>query len=169
MDLSSIYREHGGPALAVALRILGDVAEAEDVVQETFFEVWRSVRTFRSERGSERAWISTIARNRALDRLRTRERRLRALGHAQHELELRGRAANDAGAEERGAIERGLAALTAPQRLVVELAYFRGLCHREIAEQTGTPLGTVKTRLRMAIERLARDLLGARTEDRAAE
>jgi len=72
VDLKSIYQEHGAPALAVALRILGDVGEAEDVVQETFLEVWRRAEAFQRDRGSERAWVSTIARNRALDRLRTR-------------------------------------------------------------------------------------------------
>lgn len=158
MDLASIYQDHGAPALAVALRILGDVGEAEDIVQETFLEVWRHAADFQQGRGSERAWVAAIARNRALDRLRTRERRLRALTCAQHDLAPPETTFREV--DERTAIERGLALLTSGQRTVIELFYFGGKTHREIAEETRTPLGTVKTRIRMGLERLSLELNG---------
>ena len=149
--------------MAIALRVLKDRTEAEDVVQETFLEIWKRAAEFDANRGGADAWIVTIARSRAIDRLRSRDSAARAatasatpapLPRAAPPLEL---------AEERQNRERiaaALATLPSEQRAAIELAYFEGLTQREISERTGDPLGTVKTRVRLAIEKLAAILEG---------
>lgn len=148
--------------MALAFRILGDAQEAEDVVQEAFLEAWKRGHEFRRERGSEHAWLSAIARNRALDRLRSRERQGRALSRAA--LEPFESPAIREDAQERELLARALDALPLRHRLVIDLFYFSGFTHREIALRTGTPLGTVKTRIRYAIERLGTLLAEAREQ-----
>ena len=160
-----LYARCAGRAWAVTLRILGSRADAEEVLQETFLEVWRRAREFEPSRGGVETWVMMIARTRAIDRKR-------ALGTAARVAEdvatqpppVSAAPVNPSEAaqqsQERVRVAAALRELPPEQRLVVELAYFEGLSQREIAERTGDPLGTVKTRARLALEKLAK-LLGA--------
>ena len=154
--LEMIYDRHHRLALAVAYRVVGDMQSAEDIVQETFLAAWRQAATYRPERGRVRAWLLSIVRNRAIDRLR----RGRSAGQTT-ELDptLVDERAPDALqlAEQnvqRERIRQALAGLSSEQRETVELAYYGGLTHSEIAERVGLPLGTVKGRMRLAMEKL---------------
>jgi RNA polymerase sigma-70 factor (ECF subfamily) len=150
--LGEFYDLFAGLVNALALRILRDAADAEDVVQEVFVQVWRQAGRFDALRGSPEAWLCTIARTRALDRLRRRAAR-------REEPE-----AEDAGhvdaprSEETLAVRKALGTLPPEQRRALELAYFEGLSQTEIATRLGAPLGTVKTRMRTGMLRL-RELL----------
>jgi RNA polymerase sigma-70 factor (ECF subfamily) len=150
--LHSLYAEVAAHALAVALRIVGRLDEAEDVVQETFVDAWRTRDRFDVRRGSPTAWILNIARSRALDRLRKDGNRSRfereAAVQAPSALEL-----NDPTA--RAQLDAVLGQLTLPQQQVLQLAYFDGLTQREISLRIHMPLGTVKTHARRGLERLA--------------
>jgi RNA polymerase sigma-70 factor (ECF subfamily) len=160
--LRSLFDTHGGQALAVALRVLRNASEAEEVVQETFVEVWKRAAQYDGTRGGAQAWILTIARTRAIDRLRSRDSAQRAAHAAAIEPAPPRAAVPLELVEQRQDRERvalAMETLPAEQRAAVELAYFEGLTHREISEKTQTPLGTVKTRMRLALEKLA-DKLG---------
>ncbi len=166
--LAALYDRHAGLAYRLALAIVGDSSDAEEVVADAFAQVWRSAGTFDATRGSTAAWISTITRTRALDLLRARKRRAQALDR----VALLGDAAVDEGlapaadAADHGAeadearvlVARSLAELPTPQRRVIELAYFGGLSQSEIAAHLSEPLGTVKTRTRAAMEKLRHSL-----------
>jgi RNA polymerase sigma-70 factor, ECF subfamily len=159
-DLRALYDACSGRVMAVALHLLRDRAEAEDVVQETFLELWRRAPTFDPSRGTREAFAVLIARSRALDRLRARGSALRAAeGVASDPPVPPPSPVETTEARQRSVrVRSALAALSAPQREAVELAYFRGLTQAEIAARTGEPLGTVKTRLRLAMEKLAAQL-----------
>ena len=155
--LRGVYDRCAGIALAVALRILRSRSEAEDVVQDAFVEIWKRAGSFDARRGSLNAWVVAIVRSRALDRVRARGSAERAVQSMQREDEVPVPLPIES-AEQRQDRERILAALaTLPeeQRRVLELAYFEGLTQKEIAEHTGDPLGTVKTRVRLALEKLS--------------
>ena len=152
--MRAIYQQHGAPAMALAFRILGDPAEAEDVVQETFVEVWRRSAEYSQDRGGERAWVCAITRSRAIDRLRARKSGRRAVERAALEPLVREEPPSEY-VGERERIVRCMATLSAGQREAIELAYFAGLTQQEIADRTSVPLGTVKTRIRIGIQRLA--------------
>jgi RNA polymerase sigma-70 factor (ECF subfamily) len=160
--LRTIYDRHSGRVMAVALRILASESEAEEIVQETFVEVWRRAAQYDALRGSVGTWITSIARNRAIDRVRSRQARGRMMAEVQGQASMEPAAVLGPGPleliEQRQAREQlasALEALPGEQRAVLELAYFEGLTQTEIAERTGQPLGTVKTRVRRAVERLA--------------
>jgi len=161
--LAATYDRHAGPVYSLAMRILGDAGVAEDLVQELFLHVWRRPSEYVASRGSVRTWLLTIARNRAIDQIRSRAagaRRQQAL----EELEAR-RAAPSAGdAAEEGVLAgqaRGhLAELPAGQGHVLELAYFGGFTQREIADMLELPIGTVKSRMRLGMDAL-RSRMGA--------
>ena len=158
--LRALYDEHAARAIAIAMRILRNVEEAEDVVQDTFLEVWRRSAQFDDARGTAVAWIVTIARSRAIDRLRATQTAGRALdGVVANEDVMRTALPSPVDRiEERhdGArVATALAALPALQRETIELAYFEGLSQSEIAAKTGTPLGTVKMRVKLAMSKLA--------------
>jgi len=155
--LRQLYDRCAPVALALALRILRNRAEAEDALQDAFVEAWKRAGSFDVRRGSATAWVLSIARSRALDRLRARGSADRATTAVAREdpsppplpiesAELR---------QERDRLQRALSALPPDQRAVLELAYFEGLTQSEIAARTGHPLGTVKTRCRLALEKLA--------------
>jgi RNA polymerase sigma-70 factor, ECF subfamily len=166
--LGELYDRYGGMAYSLACAVVGEHADAEEVVAEAFAQVWRSAAGFDPARGSVAAWIATICRTRALDLVRSRKRRARVLEEAavvSDEGEALVLAPSmesaDRGAEliETSAIVRkSLAELPELQRRVIELAYFGGLSQSEIAAQLSEPLGTVKTRMRAGMEKLRQAL-----------
>lgn len=160
--LRAAYDAHAGRVFALAVRIVRSKEEAEDVVQDTFLEVWRRAREYDPKRGELATWILAMARSRCLDRMR--RARVRARHAERPEQEPLGESPDEqAATSEYGEQVRGvLAALPAEQRVALELAYFEGLTQQEIAERTHAPLGTVKTRLRLALEKLSGQLAGLR-------
>lgn len=153
-----LYRRYSRPVFALALRRLGDRGRAEDAVQETFASIWRSAGSYRRERGPGAPWLYAVARNAIVDRRR-------ALGPIP--AEPVDEPSSDAGPDERAEsswtawrIHRALAELPDQERKLIELAYWGGLSQSEIAEFVGIPLGTVKTRTRSALSRLADALEG---------
>jgi RNA polymerase sigma-70 factor, ECF subfamily len=153
-----LYRRYARPVFALALRRLGDRGRAEDAVQETFASIWRSAGSYRRERGPGAPWLYAVARNAIVDRRRT-------LGPPPAEAVEE--ASEDAGPDERAEaswtawrIHRALAELPEQERKLIELAYWGGLSQSEIAEFLDIPLGTVKTRTRSALSRLADALEG---------
>jgi len=158
--LRAIYEKHAPRAVAIAFRILRDRGEAEDVVQETFIELWRRSSQFDPDRGGAIAWVVTIARSRAIDRLRasgTAGRTIASASASEGLVPMALPLPSDE-AEQRRNVARvatALSALPDAQRETIELAYFEGLSQSEIAERTGTPLGTVKMRVKLAMAKLA--------------
>lgn len=161
--LEELYTRYSATLYSAALSILRGPEEAEEVIQETFIHVWTRARDYTPERGSVTAWLVMLARSRAIDRLRAQAQRER-LEVVQREgvalaeppatpLELTQQA------HTRFHVASGLAALSPEQRHALELAFHEGLSHSEISLRTGDPLGTVKTRIRRGLERLARLLL----------
>ena len=149
--------------MGVALRVLRERADAEEVLQETFIEVWRRAREYAPSRGSVEAWLLTIARTRAIDRLRSRAARGRMAEAVSAEPAQAVPKLPDmlsATAEDAMRVQAALCALPVEQRMALELAYWEGLSQTEIATRTGQPLGTVKTRVRLALLKLARLLNG---------
>jgi RNA polymerase sigma-70 factor (ECF subfamily) len=162
--LARLYDRFGTLAYSLALRVLGEAADAEEAVSDAFVQAWNSASSFDAARGSVSAWIAMIARTRALDRLRARSRRGAATEKAAT-LDEAGLAAAvsepgpapDAAAETadtRARINAALAELPEPQRRALMLAYFDGLSHSEIAQALDQPLGTVKTRIRAGLDKL---------------
>jgi RNA polymerase sigma-70 factor (ECF subfamily) len=151
-----LYRRYARPVFGLALRRLGDRGRAEDAVQETFASVWRAAHSYRPERGPGGPWLYAVARNAIIDRGRAR---------TEPAVEPPDEASSDAGPPERAEaswtawrIHRALEELSSNERTVIELAYWSGLSQSEVAQYLGIPLGTVKTRTRAALARLA-DLL----------
>jgi RNA polymerase sigma-70 factor (ECF subfamily) len=169
--LGTLYDRYSPLLHSVVLRIVGDPDDAEEVLEDTFWQAWRQAGRYQEARGGLSTWLVMIARSRAVDRVRAR-RRFRE--ERWDELpEPPADAVDDAapspfeaaGSDElRRIVARAVAALPAEQRQTVELAYFRGLSQTEIAEATGQPLGTVKTRARLALQKL-REALETLRED----
>ena len=163
--LRALYDQHASRAITIAFRILRNREEAEDVVQETFLEVWRRSAQFDPGRGGAVAWVVTIARSRAIDRLRARTIAGRTIASASEDADglLPAPPPSPAAETERRRDERRVAAaldaLPPAQRRTIELAYFEGLSQSEIAAKTASPLGTVKMRVKLAMAKLA-ELLG---------
>jgi len=163
--LEQFYDRYHRVAFGLALRMLHDHGAAEDVVQEAFLAVWRQAATFDAGRGNVRTWLHSIVHHRCIDRLRRQA--AAALVKLDETIE-------DAASPEvfhsayqtlqREQIQRALARLPAEQRVTIELAYFGGLTHTEIAARTGVPLGTVKGRLRIGLQKL-RALLSHLSDD----
>jgi RNA polymerase sigma-70 factor (ECF subfamily) len=151
--LGEVYDRYAGLVNGLALRILRDRTEAEDVVQEVFVQIWRQAARFDPARGSPEAWICTMARTRALDRLRRRTSR------REEPSEAATGASEPPRTEEALAVRKALDTLSPDQRKALELAYYEGLTQTEIAARLGEPLGTIKTRIRTGMIRL-RDVLG---------
>ena len=157
-----LWRRLSGPVLALGRRTLADDAAAEDVAQETFATIWRVAATFDPERGAPAGWIFTIARNAARDV--ARRRRLTLVDDVPDTVDpALGPEDEAVRAAERFRIHVALASLNPRAREVIDLAYFEGLTQSEIAERIDLPLGTVKTRTRNALARLAESLEPAET------
>ena len=158
LALSALFEAYGGMVLATVLRLLHNRAEAEEVVQETFLDVWRRASHYQPERAAFSTWVITIAKTRAIDRLRTNDSRARTAEALKAES-TEAQTPNLDSVADGPKLKACLAALSGEQRSTLELAYFQGLSQSEIAERTGTPLGTVKTRTRQALRKLS-ELLG---------
>lgn len=165
--LAALYDRFSGLALGVARRILGDHGEAEEVLQEAFLQVWREAGRYDAGRATPRGWIVMIARSRALDRLRSAA----ASQRREDDVARSGgpRAAVPVGCgrlermEQRRRVTGALSCLPKEQREVIELAYWHGLSHSQIANRLGAPLGTVKSRVLLGMRKL-KDLLAAEIE-----
>jgi RNA polymerase sigma-70 factor, ECF subfamily len=159
-----LYDRHGGAAYSLAYRIVGRQAAAEDVVQEALLSIWRSRLRYDKTRGSVRTWILGIVHNRAIDGLRrssVHERRREQLDGAEELFEARERTDVEVARREEARSVRGaLDALPAEQRHTIELAYFGGFTHSEIAELLDEPIGTVKGRMRLGLDKMRRQLVG---------
>jgi RNA polymerase sigma-70 factor (ECF subfamily) len=166
--LGELYDRCASTLFSVAYRVSGERADAEEIVLESFAQAWREAAKFRQERGSVIAWLTMICRSRALDLVRARRRRQRfadQAGFGSSEVrEAPGMGQSNSADQEIEQSERSrvvaqaLGELPDPQRQALELAYFEGLSQSEIAERLGEPLGTVKTRVRAAMQKL-RDAL----------
>ncbi|HBB35528.1 MAG TPA: hypothetical protein DDZ80_16845 [Cyanobacteria bacterium UBA8803] len=157
--LSELYDRYARVLHALSFKILGSVEEAEEVVLDVFSQVWRTAKSYKPSRGRVDAWLFAIARSRALDRLRVLQRLARSatasvdaalmqpslLSNPEEDLLI---------TERRVQVLAALELLPPEQRQVVELAYYKGLTHVEIAAHTGKSLGTVKTRIRLGLEKL---------------
>lgn len=169
---ASFYDRYSPTVMALVYRMIGDRADAESIVLEAFMQAWRTAARFDAQRGSAASWLFTIARTRALDFLRTAKRQARLvpvsvddvageilaapdrMGHPVFEAEQ---------SEQRTAVAAALRTLPENQRVAIELAYFEGLSHAEIAERLSEPLGTIKTRVRLGMVKL-RDVLRPHAE-----
>ena len=157
--LSELYDRYARILYALSFKILGSVEEAEEVVLDVFTQVWQIAERYDSKKGRVDAWLFTLTRSRALDRLRVLQRRQKTatasmeaallpsqpIGNPEEDLLI---------TERRDRILEAMAQLPIEQKEVLELAYYKGLSHTEIAAQTGKSLGTVKTRIRLGLEKL---------------
>jgi RNA polymerase sigma-70 factor, ECF subfamily len=156
-----IYDRYNRPVFSFALRMLGDREHAEDLLQEVFMRAWRHATTFSERRGSYITWLLSITHNMAIDEIRRKDRRPRKADSADPVLMLTNVTDTNPGVEEqailgdlRETMNLALAQLPVAQRTALELAYFHGFTQREIAEMQDEPLGTIKTRMRLAIRKL---------------
>jgi RNA polymerase sigma-70 factor (ECF subfamily) len=159
-----LYDRHGGAAFSLAYRIVGHAAGAEDVTQEAFISIWRSRLRYDVTRGSVRTWVLGIVHNRAIDGLRRNtlhERRRASMEGLAERKEAPERTDVEAARrEEARTVRDAIETLPADQRHAIELAYFGGFSHSEIAEMLEMPVGTVKGRMRLGLEKLRRQLGG---------
>jgi RNA polymerase sigma-70 factor, ECF subfamily len=147
--MAALYDRFSSIVYAVALRVLQDTAAAEDVLQDIFMQLWRNPGAFDASRGNMAAWLAVIARHRAIDALRRRR--------PEDDIEdvivsVEPDLASDADRSRTMArVRDALGAMSLPQRSALEMAYFEGLTHADIAQKTGEPLGTIKTRIRTGL------------------
>jgi RNA polymerase sigma-70 factor, ECF subfamily len=154
-DLEALYDAHHRQAIGLAYHILGDMGEAEEVVQEAFLSAWRSGHTYDPSRGSAHAWLLSMVRNRSIDVLRARRRRpVRPLAEGVDPPDATDVPAQAASNLDAASARAALDTLPPEQKQVIELAYFGGLSHTEIATQLAAPIGTVKGRIRLGLDRL---------------
>jgi len=159
-----LYDRHGGAAFSLAYRMVGRQAAAEDVVQEAFLSIWRSRLRYDQTRGSVRTWVLGIVHNRGIDSLRrstVHNRRRKTLDGVEERYEARERTEVEVARREearsvRGALDR----LPVEQRQTIELAYFGGYTHNQIATLLDQPIGTVKGRMRLGLDKMRRELVG---------
>ena len=157
-----IYDRHGGAAFSVAYRMVGNRVAAEDIVQEAFLSIWRSRMRYDRSRGSVRTWVLGIVHNRAIDALRrgaSHDRRQETLDGVEERHEAPERTDVEAARrDEARSVRTALETLPDEQRRTIELAYFGGFTHSQIAELLDQPIGTVKGRMRLGLDKLKRQL-----------
>lgn len=164
--LEALYDRHASTVLGLALKIVADRALAEDLLQETFWRVWKSADTFQPQRGSFTSWLFRIARNLAIDAYRRRNVRPQAMPDGEAGESVLDQTpdpdmdvANQAQASlQTKQVRAALVSLSGVQRQVIEMAYFYGMTRQEIAEATGEALGTIHTRARLALQKLREEL-----------
>ncbi len=157
-----IYDRHGGAAFSLAYRMVGNRVTAEDITQEAFLSIWRSRLRYDQTRGSVRTWVLGIVHNRAIDALRrsvVHDRRRETMEGIEERHEARERTDVEAARrEEARSIRTALDTLPDEQRRTIELAYFGGFSHSQIADLLNEPIGTVKGRMRLGLEKMRRQL-----------
>ncbi|HST12861.1 MAG TPA: sigma-70 family RNA polymerase sigma factor [Terriglobales bacterium] len=147
--MASLYDRYSSVVYSVALRVLGDTGGAEDIQQEVFLQLWRNPGAFDASRGNLGAWLAVITRNRAIDALRKRRPEIDPEDVVLSVLpDMAGKADRFRIAEK---VRATLGSISTPQRLALEMAYYEGMTHTEIAAKTGEPLGTIKTRIRAGL------------------
>ena len=159
--LRELYDRYGKTVKAVVVRVVHEEAEADDVLQEIFLQIWKEAENYSPKAGRPLGWVVTLARRRAIDRLRRRQAYCRAKERFELDIErqpnswARNRIDDElVRSDLRHFLERQMNTLPEFQREVIELSFFEGRSHREIAALTGTPLGTVKTRLELGLRKL---------------
>ncbi|MDP9236491.1 MAG: sigma-70 family RNA polymerase sigma factor [Chloroflexota bacterium] len=171
----ALYDRYADLVYSVSLRVVGDAHVAQDVTQDVFLRVWRRPERFDLSRGKFMTWLLSVARNRSIDERRSHGRRLRheALPSTTEEEEvipsadeLDDPALMTVLSDERKAVRAAMTVLPPEQRLAIQLAYFGGLTQQEIANQLGQPLGTVKTRIRLGMQKMRGALEERREKDR---
>jgi RNA polymerase sigma-70 factor, ECF subfamily len=165
--LAELYDRHGRMVFSLALRIVRDQRDAEEVVQDVFAQAWRESGRYSAGRGSVIAWLMTLTRSRAVDRLRGRKARPDTATDSEPIVAIAdGAAPADeqlSAAAQAAQVRTALNALPLVQRLAIELAFYEGLTHTEIADRLEQPLGTVKTRIRQGLLKLRDQLSGSTT------
>jgi RNA polymerase sigma-70 factor (ECF subfamily) len=161
--LSQFYDQTARPLFSIACRILGNPADAEEAVQDVFVQIWTKAGMFDAAKGQAFHWVLALTRNRCIDGLRARQRRARIMVESDGELDLEQAAERPGGAgalvdNDAAMIQAVVNRLPKSQRQAIEMAFFRGLTHQEIAELLGEPLGTVKARIRRGVFKLREDL-----------
>jgi len=161
--LAAFYDQTAAPLYSVAVRILGDGSEAEEVIQDAFVQIWEKATTFDPMLGSAFHWALSIARHRSIDRLRARARQSRLLTAYQEVSEvdppsMSGPEQSAGDAEEFAAVRAALVSLPTEQKQAIEMAFFGGKTHLEIAEALKAPLGTIKARIRRGMLKLRENL-----------
>ena len=162
---ADFYDRHSTLMFSVACKILNDPAEAEDVLQETFIQIWEKAERFDPKLGKASSWAATMARNKAIDRIRASQLRTRLAEEAGVESAIAAEVtdtANEAvhGHDKAKLIQSAITGLPAEQRRAIELAFFSGLTQNEISEQLKEPLGTIKARIRRGLLKLRDQLEG---------
>ena len=159
--LSQLYDRYNGILKALILRVIHNEAEADDLLQEIFMEIWNQAKNFSSQKGKPLGWMVTLARRRAIDGLRKKQAYARAEERLQNETEQQPDAWVHNSTEEeillsdtRSLIRKVISGLPLAQQQAIDLAFFRGMSQREIAAKTNTPLGTVKTRLELGLKKI---------------
>ena len=159
--LSQLYDRYSGILKALILRVIHNEAEADDLLQEIFMEIWNQAKNFSEEKGKPLGWMVTLARRRAIDGLRKKQAYARAEERLQSETEQQPDAwVHNATEDEivlsdtRVLIRKVIRGLPPAQQQAIDLAFFRGMSQREIAAKTNTPLGTVKTRLELGLKKI---------------
>ena len=165
MAFETIYDRHGGAAFSLAYRIVGTRSAAEDATQDAFLAIWRSRVRYQRDRGSVRSWILGIVHNRTIDALRRNQvhatRRADAEGIEEREAAAELTDVEAFRREEQRRVRAAIETLPEAQVKVIELAYFGGFTHNQIAEMLHEPVGTVKGRMRLGLDKLRRELAGA--------
>lgn len=160
--LSTLYDRYSGMLLALANRVLADLSDSEEILQEAFVQVWNQAERYDSARSSVSTWLVLITRSRAIDRLRSRRVAERTATAAEKEKRQTHTSPEGPGdvfrQERRRRLQEELAKLPPEQRQVLELAFYRGMTQSEIASETSIPLGTVKTRTLLAVKKLRKAL-----------
>ena len=158
--LGALYDRYGKAVFGLAYNLLGDAGQTEEVVQEVFLRVWLRASTYRPERGRLQTWIMSMAHHRAIDELRKRRRQRDILETEARLIFMDSRAQEDTAAkeaeqrEESGIVRKALESLPEEQRQVIRMSYYEGYSQSEIAELLQHPLGTVKTRMRLGMQKL---------------
>jgi RNA polymerase sigma-70 factor (ECF subfamily) len=160
--LADLYERHARAVYSLACRILGDRTEAEDVAQDVFSQAWRQAAQYDSRRATVIGWLLMMSRTRSIDRLRARRARPQtaAVGLPEAADPAAGAEARAIGMEAASRVRQALGSLPDSQRAALELAYYEGLSHADIAAQLGEPLGTIKTRIRAGLLRLRSAMMG---------